>query len=114
MDNTPYKPFWPAEKGGVGDDPKPIDLATPDSEAAQLAAKLQNAQAGLLFSRVVVLTGKWIVRPFIWWPLKLLALSWLKMMAISTVSGRKYDHNRAQEERDRQEEDDRRFGRVPY
>ena len=93
MDNTPFKPFWPAEKVGVGVNPKPIDLAVPDADAVQLAEKLQNAQAGLLFSRVVVFTGKWIVRPFIWWPLKLLGLSSLKLMTFSAVSGRKYDVN---------------------
>ncbi|TFL14071.1 hypothetical protein CSC67_07850 [Pusillimonas caeni] len=99
MDNSPFKPFWPAEKVGVGDNPKLLDLGKPDAEAAQLAEKLQNAQMSFLFSRVALFIGNWIVRPFIWWPLKLLGLSWLKMMAVSTDSKKKYDVN---EERRRQ------------
>lgn len=56
------------------------DLANPDSAAADLADKLRTAQMNFMFSKAVVFVGKWVIRPFIWWPIKYTVLGLAKVM----------------------------------
>ncbi|AEC18853.1 hypothetical protein PT7_0313 [Pusillimonas sp. T7-7] len=81
-----FKPFWPREQVGIGDNPKPIDLGKPDGQAAALAEKLQKVPMNFAFGKIVLFIGKWIVRPFIWLPVKFFALAIVKIMAFSQPS----------------------------
>src|SRR5690606_32259804 len=72
-------------KSGVGsnrDLDNTIDLATPDPAAAELAEKLRTAQMNFMFSKDVVFVGKWIIRPFVWWPIKYTFLSIFKLILV--------------------------------
>lgn len=72
-------------KSGVGsnrDLDNTIDLATPDPAAADLADKLRTAQMNFMFSKAVVFVGKWIIRPFVWWPIKYTFLSIFKLILV--------------------------------
>lgn len=84
------KPFWPKdannnEQRGMSENPKRIDLGKPDAAAIELSETLQTAATNTLFTRVVLTLTRsasfitvWIIRPFIWWPLKafLAAAAW--------------------------------------
>ena len=54
-----------------------IDLAKPDVAAAELSETLQTVASNSLFTRVALtavklgrLTTRWVIRPFIWLPIK--------------------------------------------
>lgn len=47
-----------------------IDLAQPDASSEPLADTLKTAQMNAVFSRLVLFTWKWIVRPLVYWPMK--------------------------------------------
>lgn len=80
--SQPDRACWP--KGadddaplGLSENPKRIDLGKPDAAAAELSETLQSAATNSLFTRIVLtltrsasFIGVWIIRPFIWWPIK--------------------------------------------
>ena len=47
-----------------------IDLAKPDEAAAELAATLQKIAGNTLFTRIVLFTTNWIIKPIFWLPIK--------------------------------------------
>ncbi len=98
MTDPTFKPFWPREHVGIGENPKPIDLAKPDPEAAALAEKLQKVPMNFAFGKIALFIGKWVVRPFIWWPVKFFALAIVKVMAMSqpTRQHREFEERREQ------------------
>ncbi|AEC18854.1 hypothetical protein PT7_0314 [Pusillimonas sp. T7-7] len=97
MTDPSFKPFWPREKVGLGDNPKPIDLGKPDAEAAVLAEKLQKVPMNFVFGKIVLFIGKWIVRPFIWWPVKFFALAIVKVMAMNQPTQQQRELRRRRE-----------------
>lgn len=68
------------------------DLSRPNAEAEGLADTLRTVQTNMIFTRVVTILLKWIIRPLVIWPIKYGALALLayfkllwKIAALRTV-----------------------------
>lgn len=83
-----------------------VDLAKPDAAAAELADTLQKITANTLFTRVVLMSTKWVIRPLIWLPIKYTCkLAWLHLQ-----NSRKFDAEREETTRRHRESDRRYYG----
>lgn len=116
-----FKPFWPKdaqknEQTGLSDTPKRIDLGKPDAAAAELSETLQTVATNSLFTRLILWGSRsasfvlvWIVRPFIWLPLKALfyAMVWANTPNEKSRNFQKFLEKQA--EIQRRDEDNRRY-----
>lgn len=68
--------------------PKSQDLATPTADAAELASTLQKMPMNVLFGKAALFTGKWILRPIFWWPIKYYFILMYKMIRATPRSNR--------------------------
>lgn len=81
--------------------PKSEDLATPNADAAELASTLQKMPMNVLFGKAALFTGKWILRPIFWWPIKYYFVLLYKMIR-ATPRSRSDDWSEQQQKIDTQ------------
>lgn len=107
----PFEPFWPKEElQSLSENPKRINLARPDDSAAELAENLQTAVTNGIFSRLALLLTRiasfifvWILRPFVWLPIKFFGVALINMTATGLSRGKQRGVTSEFEERRRQE-----------